>query len=77
MYELCKVWPPELGSNELTSLEITGVTSSLMVMTAGKDGTSERILWGNIDIAFVCEDMVVILPVRETGVEGSRDILQG
>ena len=30
-----------------------------------------------IDVTSVCEDMVVILPVRELRLEGSRDILQG
>ena len=62
-HELHKPWPSELSSNKLTSLEITGVTSSLMVMTMDEDGTVERIIQGNIDATFVCQNMVVKLPV--------------
>ena len=61
----------------MMSFEITEVTSSLMIMTAGEDGTSEGSVWGDVDTTFVHEDMVSILPVRETRPEGSRDVLQG
>ena len=74
VHELSKAWPPELGSNKLPSFEIYRVTSSFMVMTAGKDGVIEGILWEDIDTTFVCEDMVVKLPVREAGPEGGGDI---
>ena len=63
MYKLYKAWPPEFSGDELTSFEITGVTSSLVVVTAGKDRTMEGILQGNIDLSFVHKDVVIILPV--------------
>ena len=39
------------------------MTNSLMVMTVGENGTLERILQRNIDMAFVCEDIVIIFPI--------------
>ena len=58
-----KTRPPELSSDKLASLEITRVTGGLMVVTAGKDGVTERVLRGDIDMTFVHEDMVIIFPV--------------
>ena len=40
-HELDKTWPPEFRSDELASLEITGVTDSFIVMTMSKDGAVE------------------------------------
>ena len=40
-YELHKALPSEFSSNRLMSLEITRVTSGLMVMTVGKDQSTE------------------------------------
>ena len=76
-HKLYEAWPPELSGNELMSLEITRVTDSLVVMTAGEDGTMERSFQGDIDATIVCQDIVVIFPVREVRLEGSRDVLQG
>ena len=50
------------------------MTHGFMVVTAGQDGTMEGVLQGNIDMPFVCENMVVVLPVQETGPEGSSDV---
>ena len=47
------------------SFEISGVTSSFMVMTLGKDRVVEGVSRGNIDMALVCEDVVIKCPVRE------------
>ena len=74
-YELCEAWLPEFSSNELTGLKITGVSGSLVVMAVGEDGVIERILQRNIDMTFVGQNMVIKLPVRETGLEGSGDVL--
>ena len=76
-WKLCKIRPPELGGNELVSFEITGMTSSLVVMTVGEDGVTEGTLWGNVDMAFISEDMIIELPVRKAGLEGSGDVFQG
>ena len=46
-----------------------------MIMVAGKDGAVEGSLWGNIDMTFVGQDMVIELPVGEAGPEDCRDIL--
>ena len=43
-YKLCKTQPPEFCGNELVSFEITGMSSSLMVMAVSKDGVTEGIL---------------------------------
>ena len=75
MHKLCEAWPPKLRGDELASLEITGVAGSLVVMAAGKDGAMEGVLWGNVDMAFVGQDVVVIFPVREAGLEGGGDVL--
>ena len=63
LHELCEAWPPEFGGDELAGFEITRVTSGLMVMTVGKDGATEGILQGYIDMTFVGQDMVIILPI--------------
>ena len=75
MHELHETWPPKLRGDELVSLEITGVAGGLVVMAAGKDGAAEGVLQGNVDTAFVSQDMVIIFPVREIGLEGSGDVL--
>ena len=77
MHELCKTRPPEFSDNELVSLQISGMPSSLMVMAAGEDRAAERIIWRDIHMALVGEDMVIEFPVREMRLEGSRDVLQG
>ena len=59
------------------SFEITGMTSGFVVMAAGEDGAAEGILWGNIDMSFICQDMVIEFPIREAGSESSGDVLQG
>ena len=76
-YEMCETRPPELRGNELVGLEVTWVTSSLMVMATGEDGTTERALWGDINTTFVGQDMIIKLPVGETRAEGCGDVLQG
>ena len=75
-HKLHKAWPPELRSDELASLEVARVTSGFVVMTLDKDGAVKGAIWGNVDMIFVDQDMVVILLVREVGLEGSRDVLQ-
>ena len=75
--KLSKTWPPEFGGDKLSGFEIARVSSGLVVMAADKDGVTEGILQGNIDMAFVGKDMVSELPVREAGPESSRDVFQG
>ena len=48
-----------------------------MVVAAGEDRMTERVVRGDIDTAFVQENVFIALPVQEAGLEGSRDILQG
>ena len=76
VYEVGKTWPPEFSSDKLLGLEITRVSGSFMVMTLGKDRVMEGVIQGNVDMTFVCEDVVIILPVGELRSEGGRDILQ-
>ena len=75
-HKLCKTWPPEFSGYKLASLQITGMTSGVMVMTLGEDRSTEGVVWGNVHMAFVCEDMVIEPSVREVGLEGGRDVLQ-
>ena len=53
------------------------MSSSFMIMASRQDGLAEGVLEGNINIPFVDEDVVIVLPVREVGLEDGRDILQG
>ena len=65
-----EAWPPELGGNQLASLEEAGVASSGVVVTAAENITAEIASGGNKDAAFICEDAIGKLPVREAGTEG-------
>ena len=76
-HKLCKARPPKLHGDELASLEISGVTGGFVIMTAGEDGVTKGVGRRNVDVALVHEDVVIVLPVRETRPEGSRNILQG
>ena len=76
-HKLGKTWPPELFGDKLVGFEITRVTGSLMVVAVGEDGAAEGVLQGNVDMTFVGQDMIVELPIREAGSEGSGDVLQG
>ena len=76
-HELCETQPLEFRSDELASLEVSRVTSGLVVVAAGKDGPAEGVLRGDIDATLVGQDMVVELPVREARSECSGDVLQG
>ena len=77
VHKLCKAQPPEFRGDKLVGLEVTRVTGGLMVMAVGKDGATEGILWGNVDMILVCQDVIIEFPVREVRPEGSRDVLQG
>ena len=77
LHKLHEAWPPELRGNKLVSFQVVRVTCSFVVMTADKDRVMKGVLWENINMSFVCEDVVIILPVQETGSEDSGDVLQG
>ena len=77
VHEVGKTQPPELSGDKLVDLEITRVTSGLVVMTPGKDRATEGALQRDVDSAFVCKDMVIELPIREPRSEGCGDVLQG
>ena len=77
LHELHETQPPEFRGDELASLEITWVTGSFVVVTAGEDGAVEGVLQGNIDIVLVCQDMVIKLPVRKVRPEDDGDVFQG
>ena len=61
----------------MVSLEVARMAGGLVVVATGKDGATEGILWGNVDMSFVSQDMVVELPVREVRLKGGGDVLQG
>ena len=59
-----KARPPELGGNKLVGFKVTRVASSLMIIAMNKDGLSKRGVRGNVNMSFVGEDALSILPVR-------------
>ena len=61
--------PPELGGNQLASLEEAGVASSGVVVTAAENIAAEIASGRDIDAALIGEDAIRVLPVRETGME--------
>ena len=75
-YKLYETWLVEFKHNKLTGLEITGVASGLMIVAVSENGMLERVLGGNVNMPFVCENVVIILLVQEARPEDSRDILQ-
>ena len=64
-YEMCETWPPEFRGNKLTGLEVARMANSLMVITSGKDEVAKGAIWGNIDMTFVGQNVVIKLPVGE------------
>ena len=66
--------PPELSGDQLTGFKETGMAGGLMVMALFEDGTAKRIISGNVDTAFICEDTGLNLPVSKAGVKGERDV---
>ena len=77
LHKLHETQSSELSSNKLMSLEVSRMTSSLVGMTLGKNRVVEGTIRGHIDASFVYKDMIVEFPVRKSGAEGSRNILQG
>ena len=65
--------PPEFCYNKLMGFKVTWVASSLMVITLVNSTLSKCIVWGNVNVSLVGEDTLRDLPVRQTGMEGSRD----
>ena len=65
-----EAWPPELGSDQLVSFEKAGVTSGGVIVTPAENVAAEIASGGNKDAAFICEDAIGKLPVREAGTEG-------
>ena len=77
MHKVREARPPEFSSDKLASLEVTGMAGGFMIVAAGKDGTMEGVLRGDIDVTFVGQDVVIKLPIREVGAEGGGEVLQG
>ena len=67
--------PPELGSNQLTCFQETGVSGRCMIMTACEDGAAKGVVHRDIDTSFVSEDTCFDLPVSESGSKGKRNVL--
>ena len=77
VHELCEPWASELGCDKLTSLEIPRVVSSLMVVAVDKDRMAEGTFGWNIHMPFVCEDVVIVFPIRKVRLECCGDVFQG
>ena len=68
-----KTWPPKLRCDELAGLENTGVTCCGMVMVSRDNGTAEVGVGGDVNTILEGQDSGVVLPVRETRAEFSRE----
>ena len=69
----CKAWPPKFGGDKLADLKVTRVASSFMVVAAKKDGLSKRGIGGNVNMSFVGENALGMLPVRQAQAESWRN----
>ena len=59
----CKIGPPELGGDQLTSFQAAKMAGSSMVVAVGRNVFSEGKIGGNIDMAFISEDVLSMLPI--------------
>ena len=57
-------------------LEISRVTGGLMIMAMSKDGSEERVIWGDVHAALIHEDMVTIFLVQEARPECGENVFQ-
>ena len=73
-HTLCWVKPPEFRGDQLVGLKVTRVAGSLVIMATSEDGMAEGVLRVNIHTSFVSEDVVIILPVRQTRPEGDKNV---
>ena len=62
--------PPEIGGDQLVSFEKAGVASSGVVVTVTENVAAEIVSGRDKDAAFIDEDAIRMLPVREAGTEG-------
>ena len=46
-----------------------------MVVAVGKNGMPKQVIQGNIDLSFICEDIIVIFSIQEVRLEGNGDVL--
>ena len=63
-HERCEAGPPKFRGDKLAGFKVTWVASSLMIVAANKDGLSKRGIGGNVNVSFVGENALSILPVR-------------
>ena len=66
--------PPEFSGNELAGFQISGVASSLMVMTVLEDGVVKGFIVWDVNVTLVSQDTSFDLPVRKAGVEGEGSV---
>ena len=77
IHVLCKTRPPKLRGDKLASFKVIRVTGDFVVMASGDDRTVERVLRGDVDVIFICQDIVIVFPVEQTRPKNCRDVLQG
>ena len=75
-HELYETWPLEFGCDKLASLKTPRVAGSLIIVATSEDGIVVGVLGGNINMSFVCENVVIILPVQKVRLEGGGDIFK-
>ena len=51
------------------------MAGGFVIMAAFKNGAAERVVRGDIDMALICKNARLDLPVHESGTEGKRNIL--
>ena len=72
-YKRCQTRPPEFGGDQLMGFQVAWVACSFVVVATSEDGPSERGVRGDVNMTFVSEDPLGVLPVRQMGTEGWRN----
>ena len=72
-YKRYKAGPPKFGGDKLAGFKVTRVASSFMIVAAKKDGLPKRGIGGNVNMSFVGENALGMLPVRQAGAESWRN----
>ena len=67
--ELGHSWPPVSSSQELFSFQVSGESSSLVIMELSDQVQSEVVLIGDVNSSLVGENSSVIRPITELGSE--------
>ena len=69
-YKRCQTRPSEFRGDQLMDFQVAWVACSFVIVATSEDGLSERGVRGDVNMTFVSEDLLGVLPVRQMGIEG-------